>query len=370
MNDRTSVILLAASKACAAAAAADLAIPLAPTMAMSWEYVTPGTTVNARRTFGVGFSWRGRRAGSRPRQREGTAAQGLRLAGSRSLARCARRRRLGPAGQRREQSTSTLKTSIALLLALAAGLPASAQGRLDAATLKAFGGTYQLDCASNTSPKATVFADALVFLDGDRRVAGARLESAASFNGPNQPPEFRTVLLSDAPGGQLRAAVYQDKAGHYLLLDPDPKVQAAMGKSFGFQKFRRCDGGATAAPTSPSKTPPLEEMGASGFLLDAKARATYQKAIGPLARERWLARLDGPSPQNKRIKVAGVDFVLISACKNHDCADHNAVFLYSATQNLLNGLVYQRGRTTLVGQPAPAVAAELPRLWKKEWRSS
>lgn len=266
------------------------------------------------------------------------------------------------------------RATVLVLLGLAVGLPSAAQGRLDAATLKAFGGTYQLDCASNTSPKATVFADALVFLDGDLRVAGARLESVASFNGPNPPPEFRAVLLSTTPGGQLRAAVYQDKAGHYLLLDPDPKVQAAMGKSFGSQKFRRCDGGAMAAakpaPRTPSGTPPLHEMGASGLLLDANARATYQRALGPLARERWLARLDGPSPQNKRIRVAGVDFVLISACKNHDCADHNAVFLYSAGQNLLNGIVYQRGRSTLIGQPAPAVAAELPRLWKKEWRSS
>jgi hypothetical protein len=266
--------------------------------------------------------------------------------------------------------------AVVALLALSAGAAAAAQGRLDAAALKAFGGTYQIDCTNNASPKATVFADALVFLDGDRRVAGARLESAPSFNGPNQPPEFRTVLLSDAPGGQLRAALYQDKAGVFLQLDPDPKVQAAMGKSFGAQKFRRCDGGgATAAArpapaAAPSKLPALHEMGASGLLLEPKAKAAYLAAIGPLARERWLAKLDGPSPQNKRLKVAGVDFVFVSACKNHDCADHNAVFLYSPDQNMVNGIVHQRGRSTLIGQPAPAVATELPKLWQREWRSS
>ena len=75
-----------------------------------------------------------------------------------------------------------------------------------------------------------MFADALVFLQGDKRVAGARPESAASFLGPNQPPEYRTVLLSEAPGGQLRAVIYQDRSGYYLVLDADPKVQAAIGK--------------------------------------------------------------------------------------------------------------------------------------------
>ena len=46
--------------------------------------------------------------------------------------------------------------------------------------MKAFGGTYQIDCGNNASPKATVFADALVFLNGDKRIAGTKVQSAAS----------------------------------------------------------------------------------------------------------------------------------------------------------------------------------------------
>ena len=83
---------------------------------------------------------------------------------------------------------------------------------------------------------------------------------------------------------------------------------------------------------------------------------------------KFLPSLDGPAPQNKRIRVAGADFVQLSSCKNHDCADNSAVFLYSVEQNVLYGTIYQRGRTTLIGAPPPAVAAELPKLWKKEWR--
>lgn len=260
------------------------------------------------------------------------------------------------------------------LLALAAtSVPAWAQGKLDADTMKTFGGTYQVDCSNNASPKATVSADALVFLHGDKRVAGSKVEAAASYYGPNQPPEYRTVLLSEAPGGQMLFAIYQDKSGYYLKLDGEPKVLAAIGKPISAQKFRRCGGGLSkpvqADAASPQKKYALLELSASGVLDDPKSKAAYQKALGPLARESWLAKLDGPSPLNQQVKVAGMDYVLLSACKNRDCAENNAVLLYSAAQDIVYGKVYQRGKSTLVGSPPPAVAAELERLWKSEWRS-
>lgn len=112
----------------------------------------------------------------------------------------------------------------------------------------------------------------------------------------------------------------------------------------------------------------LTELSAAGLLYDPKAKAGYYKALGPLAKEPWLAKLDGPSPQNRPVKVANTDFVLVAACKNRDCADHNTVLLWSAP-DLVYGKVYQRGKSTLIGSPPPAVAAELEKLWKTEWRS-
>lgn len=111
----------------------------------------------------------------------------------------------------------------------------------------------------------------------------------------------------------------------------------------------------------------LTELSAAGLLYDPKAKAAYTKALGPLAKEPWLARLDGPSPQNRAVKVAGTDFVLLAACKNHDCADNNTVLLWSAP-DVVYGKVYQRGKSTLIGSPPPAVASELEKLWKTEWR--
>jgi hypothetical protein len=113
----------------------------------------------------------------------------------------------------------------------------------------------------------------------------------------------------------------------------------------------------------------LDELGAAGLLYDPKAKATYYKALGPLAKEPWLAKLDGPSPQNKRVKVAGADFFLVSVCKNRDCENNSTVLLYSQAQDVVYGKVYQRGKSTLIGAPPPAVASELEKLWKSEWRS-
>jgi hypothetical protein len=113
----------------------------------------------------------------------------------------------------------------------------------------------------------------------------------------------------------------------------------------------------------------LHELDAGGVMLDPKVKAAYYKALGNLKSEPWLAKLDGPSPQNKRVKVAGADYVLVSSCKNKDCGENNAVFLYSPAQDVMYGKVYQRGKSTLIGSPPPPVTTELEWLWKTEWRS-
>ena len=249
--------------------------------------------------------------------------------------------------------------------------------------MKAFGGTYQVDCGNNASPKATVFPDALVFLHGDKRVAGSKPQSQASYFGNSPPPEYRIMLVSEMPGGQeLLFAIYEDKSGYYLKLDGDQKTMAAIGKPLSGQKFRRCDGTAkpmqtAAAPAAQGKADPnktfkgyaLTELTAAGLLYDPKAKATYYKALGPLSKEPWLAKLDGPSSENKPVKVAGADYVLVSTCKNHDCYENNVVLLYSGAQDLVYGKVYQRGKSTLIGSPPAAVAAELEKLWKTAFRS-
>ena len=283
-----------------------------------------------------------------------------------------------------------LITTATLVLG-AIGTSAFAQGKLDADTMKAFGGTYQVDCGNNASPKATIFPDALVFLHGDKRVAGSKPQAQASFYGNSPPPEYRIMLVGEVGGGELYFAIHQDKSGYYLKVDGDQKVVAAIGKQLTQQKFRRCDGTAkpmqTAAAASAAapatgaasagvgnsakifKGYSLTELSAAGLLYNAKAKEIYYKALGPLVKESWLAKLDGPSSEGQAMKVATDDYVMLYTCKNHDCYDNNVVLLWSGIQNVVYGKVNQKGKSTLIGNPPPAVAGELEKLWKKHFRS-
>ena len=113
----------------------------------------------------------------------------------------------------------------------------------------------------------------------------------------------------------------------------------------------------------------LTELSAAGLLYNAKAKEIYYKALGPLVKEPWLAKLDGPSSEGQAMKVADADYVMLYTCKNHDCYDNNVVLLWSGVQNVVYGKVYQKGKSTLIGNPPPSVAAELEKLWKKQFRS-
>lgn len=98
-------------------------------------------------------------------------------------------------------------------------------------------------------------------------------------------------------------------------------------------------------------------------------KTAYAKALGAKAKTPWLAKRDGPAPQPSFQQVAGERYVMNSFCKNHDCAEHSAVVLYSPQSRQVYGTIHEKGKTTLIGNPPPAVADELARLWKKEWRS-
>ena len=136
--------------------------------------------------------------------------------------------------------------------------------------------------------------------------------------------------MSEVRGGsQLLFIVYRDKSGQYITLDGDAKVQATIGKVLLGRKYRTCDAvKKETASTPPSATQPEPTADAGALLMDPKFKSAYYKALGPMVKENWLAKLDGPAPLNKKVKVGGTEYVLASACKNHDCADNNTVLLY------------------------------------------
>jgi hypothetical protein len=274
----------------------------------------------------------------------------------------------------------TLHRHVAVgLAALLASLGAAAQG-IDAETLRRYGGSYAADCGRPGAPRLRVAADALVVEQGNQRMTGRNAMSAYSFFGNSPPKDFQVALTSEVRGGpQMIFMVYADRAGPYIRLDGEPKVAAALGKALMAPKYRRCDGAALAqapAPAAAAAPAPAQRAAPAGgaavphlgaLAADPAFRRAYLRALGPKAAERWLSRLDGPAPETREMVVGGVPYVVVAICKAHDCYDHSAVFLYSAAQQQVIGLIQQNGAKTLVGAPG-ALAPQLERLWQAEFR--
>jgi len=165
---------------------------------------------------------------------------------------------------------------------------------------------------------------------------------------------------------ELNFLLYHNPSGLFAVVDAGPKVAAAVGKSVVGQKVRHCDPNRNALPGAAAAT--AQAIGPAQMLADAKFKMPYFKALGPLSKERWLARLDGPAPAVKTVTVGGATYALLSVCKPHDCAANNMVALYSADRQVVFGKVFQRGRATLIGAPPALIAAELEKLWRSEWR--
>lgn len=253
---------------------------------------------------------------------------------------------------------------VAILVAI--GARAEAQG-LDASTLASVGGPWLADCADSTSAIATVFADSLVVTSGSRRLVCRDLQPAYSYFGSAPPDGYVVALLATAPGGlEVLGVVCEDSTGMRLAIEIYPAQPEAQAGG----TFHRCGGApaAVAAPTLPARTYELHELGASGILTDPAAKAAWFAALGPLREETWLAELDGPSPQNRRVTVDGVEYLFACACKNHDCADNSVVLFYLAERSVVYAMIQQSGRFTLLGTPGSAVAAALDRLWWEEFR--
>jgi Inhibitor of vertebrate lysozyme (Ivy) len=270
----------------------------------------------------------------------------------------------------------------ATLVLAAISSTAWAQSKSEIQRMQPYLGVLAPDCSNYMLPQLKHLGDSLVVQDGGKAVlTGRNVKPAPTYFGATRPPEFETAFTSEAGGEALVFVYYRNASGLFAAVEGGPKVIATLPAAFkGGKRSRHCDPNRNAVPgagepNAQAKADPnkfkgyaLTELSASGLLYNPKAKATYHKALGPLSKEPWLAKLDGPSSENKAIKVAGADYVLISTCKNHDCFENNVVLLYSGAQDVVYGKVYQRGKSTLIGLPPPAVAAELEKLWKNEFR--
>jgi hypothetical protein len=255
-----------------------------------------------------------------------------------------------------------------------------AQSGLDAEILKLYGGRYALDCASPQSPRVLVGAAAVAVEQGNQRMTAQGLQAAHSYFGQSAPPGFFVALLGQVQGRHDMVFLVQgDAKGQYIQIEGDKTVMANLGV-LGKSRFRSCDAAMNQRAMAHLKDEQQAQAAArapvasgaakwpSELIRNPAFKSVYTRALGPQAKQPWLTRMDGPGVELAQEKVAGQTYQMAAFCKAHDCGDNNAVLLYDAPGSRVFGLVHMGGRNQFIGSPPQPVAAELNRLWRREWR--
>ena len=265
-------------------------------------------------------------------------------------------------------STSrTQRLVVVTLSMICAAAPGWAQGKVDAKLAQRYGGVLAPDCSNYLLPQLLFPGDSLVVRDGGKALlTGRNVKAVPDYFGATSAPGFETALTSEvAPGEAMVFVLYRSADGLFATVEGSPKVIAALPAALKGKRVRHCDPNRNAVPGAP----PAATMMPPGMLKDSSFRRAYFQALGPLAKEAWLARLDGPAQPVEKRSIAGNEYRVVSVCKNHDCYDNSMVVFHAAASNAVYGTVFQRGRSTLIGAPPAAIAAELERVWKTTYRA-
>jgi len=275
--------------------------------------------------------------------------------------------------------TTRKNDSRALLVAtlLAALLPAAAWsqqgGGLPPEAMAIYGGRWSTNCANAAAPTLQVRQDMLIAESGKRRVTGNEPQTAHSFFGNRPPPAGFDVALMSSPGksGAMTFLVYREARGQYIALDADKPVAGQLGPDMMKLRYWRCNGAvrAVAPPVEPAVKAPPPPTGSPAALARGPAmEKAWRAALGTRENDRWLVRREGPAPEPQWVTVEGTRYLLQAFCKPHDCYDNNAIALYDQGSGRLYGLVQRNGSNRFLGTPPAALAPQLERLWREQWR--
>ncbi len=263
------------------------------------------------------------------------------------------------------------------LLGIAACIPAMAwsQGSgLPPDAMALYGGRWSTNCADAAAPTLQVRQDMLIAESGKTRVVGRTPQTAYSFFGNTQPPAHFDVALMSSVGkaGALTFLVYRETGGQSITLQADKPVTGQLTAELMKQRYWHCDGAARAATPSaeptPTKLPPPPTGSPAALAQGPAMQKAWRTALGAHENDRWLVRREGPAPEPQWVTVEGTRYLLHAFCKPHDCFDNNAIALYDQGSGRIYGLVQRSGKNSLLGAPSPALASQLDRLWREQWR--
>jgi hypothetical protein len=257
--------------------------------------------------------------------------------------------------------------ALALALAaasFAAALPAHA--KLAVADERRFAGVYSNACDDRSALSLKFYEDVMMVERGGKAVSANRVRLERAHPTAGSAADFRGVVRGEVAGGDgLAFVLHHNAEGLFAVIDGGGKSLAALGPGVLGQKLRHCDPNRNPLPGA---APPPSAGSPPDLLKNPRFRDAWKQATGALAREAWISGMRGPAPQLRKAAIAGTQYTVGAVCKPHDCGENNLVLLYDEANGSVLGLVHQAGRETLLGGPSPAMAEELRKLWRQEWR--
>ncbi len=258
-----------------------------------------------------------------------------------------------------------LRWLAALLLPVLSGSIAFA--KVDPDIEREVGGLLSNECSDPSNhPMVRLYGDTMSVEWKGKKVAAKTFKTLRQS--PLQPPpaDFKVAFQGEVPGGDgLLFVMTHNRDGLFVTIVGGAKSLATLGPGIVGMKLRHCDPNRNALPGAPT---PAQLPDPTALLKDARFKKAYFAALGPLGQEPWLRTLNGPAPQSQEIVLAGQKFIKAAVCKLHDCQDNNLVMLWEPSQGSVYLQIHTRGRDQTLGQPPQAIAIELPRIWKQEWR--
>ncbi|WP_432725582.1 Ivy family c-type lysozyme inhibitor [Variovorax sp. W6] len=279
----------------------------------------------------------------------------------------------------RSKTKSTNTRTLLGTALLSALIPATAWSQQGGTQLPNYIGQYtgrwSANCADNSAAALQVRQDSLIAESGKRRVVTREPQTVHSLFGNSPPPAgFDVALVGDTgKAGALTFLVFRSSRGQYITLDTDKPLAGQLGPEMMKLRYWRCNGAARALPppAEPAAKVPPPPTGSPAALAQGPAmQKAWRAALGTRENERWLVRREGPAPEPQWVTIDGTRYLLHAFCKPHDCYDNNAIALYDQGSGRIYGLVQRNGTNRLLGTPPAALAPQLDKLWREQWRKS
>lgn len=80
-----------------------------------------------------------------------------------------------------------------------------------------------------------------------------------------------------------------------------------------------------------------DNLNISSLAANKDTKAAFKQMLGKQTLPKWVTQ-GGTNSQNKTVEIAGSQFLVLNACKPHDCSSQQIAVLYSPSTHKMSGV--------------------------------